>query len=572
MKKITLHIFVLSLILVLFNCQKDDDTIIQEEQQKSSNVTFTTIRSKTIENNKALKTILEKQKTKQIEAKTSKTIYNEQYDFTINTDYAKVIEHNSLKRYTFGVTRTEDNGLLENLLLKEQTDGTYKVYLVQYAITIEERSTLANQEIVDVDNKITYVPLEDISSSIFNKVNSDAETCTVYSYEWQQASTCGAGGNHTYQDGGYSATNPGGCHAWGNPDLMATSGGYVLTSNEQDCGSGSTSGYDPSNNNTNSNTTNSNGGGNYTPIPDTEVILCTDCPLIEDDCSATDALNNLETTLGLDAALVTCLSDEDKCKQVSDLNEFVNQNSDNTEFAQIAAQAICDGYNVNFQEKIINKLTGKAKCVYDKISQQNSVRNILNKFQNQQSPAKLILKLNNTLGAFYAETHQPNENDLITININNENTVYGVDYQPNVLLAQTIFHEILHAEFFRELVEAIGAGNYSGASLEEIYQALIDNNLYTIYDHFRNYEDWSHNFMANYFIDTIARATQEYATGIAVADNEQPDNLYMNLAWRGLRYENYVAAWDMLTEEEKNSIDNTINNYIEENNNQICTE
>lgn len=63
MKKITLHIFVLSLILVLFNCQKDDDTIIQEEQQKSSNVTFTTIRSKTIENNKALKTILEKQKT-----------------------------------------------------------------------------------------------------------------------------------------------------------------------------------------------------------------------------------------------------------------------------------------------------------------------------------------------------------------------------------------------------------------------------------------------------------------------------------------------------------------------------
>ena len=37
--------------------------------------------------------------------------------------------------------------------------------------------------------------------------------------------------------------------------------------------------------------------------------------------------------------------------------------------------------------------------------------------------------------------------------------------------------------------------------------------------------------MADYFRDIIARATQEYDTGIAVPNNLEPDALYMNLAW-----------------------------------------
>jgi len=114
--------------------------------------------------------IINKAETKRIESKTNKTVYNSQYDFTINTSYAKVITNtNGLKNYTFGVYRAEDNELLENLLLQEQEDNTFKVSLVQYNLTAEERNILANQAIVNVDDKITYVILEDISDTIFNK-------------------------------------------------------------------------------------------------------------------------------------------------------------------------------------------------------------------------------------------------------------------------------------------------------------------------------------------------------------------------------------------------------------------
>lgn len=195
----------------------------------------------------------------------------------------------------------------------------------------------------------------------------------------------------------------------------------------------------------------------------------------------------------------------------------------------------------------------------------------MNLFQSEQSPAKLVLELDELVG-HYAITESPDENDLIKIKLNSNDGVWGVNYQPNVLLAQTIFHEILLAEFYRELVVAIGEGNYSEATTGQMLQALINNQDYILYDHIRRKKDWSHNFMANYYRDTIARATQEYVTGVAVPDNEQPDSLYMDLAWRGLRSDGEIDAWDELTELEQNTIDSTINSYIEENNNQTCTE
>lgn len=444
-----------------------------------------------------------------------------------------------MKRYTFGVTRTEDNGLLENLLLKEQTDGTYKVYLVQYAITIEERSTLANQEIVDVDNKITYVPLEDISSSIFNKVNSDAETCTVYSYGWQQASTCGAGGNHTYQDGGYSATNPGGCHAWGNPDLMATSGGYVLTSNEQDCGSGSTSGYDPSNNNTNSNTTNSNGGGNYTPIPDTEVILCTDCPLIEDDCSATYALNNLETTLGLDAALVTCLSDEEKCGAVGELDMFVTNNStpDDIEFAQIATYAIC---NENFKLEDLFQF-------YNGMTKKCQANKILKFYVYTNSFITNSIK-NNFYGDNNADIEIKNINFDVNLDSNaltvppvgmvfNQSTAVEIYYDNNYLenatdlsIIMTTSHEFIHAHLIHLFISGNLLNNYPNyVEVNEAFQTFtntpnestantLNNEMHDVYNDFLPEIIDSVFKYAN--ANNIEEATEEYCTKLVLGAHQ----------------------------------------------------
>ena len=76
----------------------------------------------------------------------------------------------------------------------------------------------------------------------------------------------------------------------------------------------------------------------------------------------------------------------------------------------------------------------------------------------------------------------------------------------------------------------------------------------------------------HFYRDTIARVTQEYITGLEVSDDEQPDDLYMDLAWKGLRSISDVQAWAELTPEQRDLIDSTINNYIETNKNETCTD
>ena len=224
---------------------------------------------------------------------------------------------------------------------------------------------------------------------------------------------------------------------------------------------------------------------------------------------------------------------------------------------------------IDFQEKIVNNLTGKAKCIFDILQEQDAVKSALNRFRDEESPANLAFEMK-SLGEVHGNTDPPTSNDLIVIQLNSDSGFWGVGFQPNLLVAQTIFHEMLHGEFFRQLIEAIGAGNYTEASVGDIFQALIDNEYYTLYEHIRNHKDWSHNFMANYYRETIARITQEYDTGITVPTNQQPDQLYLDLAWRGLRIDGEVQAWDNLSNEEQTRIDNAINMYTEQNSNQTC--
>ena len=78
--------------------------------------------------------------------------------------------------------------------------------------------------------------------------------------------------------------------------------------------------------------------------------------------------------------------------------------------------------------------------------------------------------------------------------------------------------------------------------------------------------------MAGYYRDTMAHMIQEYDTGTEVAINEAPQQLYLNLAWKGLKLEGDVLAWDQLSDAEQQSINDEIDNYTTNNNNEVCTE
>ena len=255
----------------------------------------------------------------------------------------------------------------------------------------------------------------------------------------------------------------------------------------------------------------------------------------------------------------------------TDLVAFLTDNPDEYDFGMEALEALHEDAEVDLEEKIINKLTGKSKCIYKKNSNQNGVRKVLNKFQDTNSPASLLFE-NASLGSTFAITVPPNTNDLIIIKLNSDSGFWGVDFQPNLLVAQTIFHEIIHAEFFRQIVIAIGEGNFDGATAQQVIDALQDSDFATLYEYYRTFRDWDHNYMAGYYRDTIARMIQEYDTGTEVAINEAPQQLYLNLAWKGLRLEGDVLAWDQLSDAEQQSINDEIDNYTTNNNNEVCTE
>ena len=81
--------------------------------------------------------------------------------------------------------------------------------------------------------------------------------------------------------------------------------------------------------------------------------------------------------------------------------------------------------------------------------------------------------------------------------------------------------------------------------------------------------------MATHYRESLARMLQEYDTGSAIPDNQEPVQLYMDLAWEGLIYENppnAIPTWTNLPQTERDRIENVISDYVSDNQNETCTE
>jgi len=234
-------------------------------------------------------------------------------------------------------------------------------------------------------------------------------------------------------------------------------------------------------------------------------------------------------------------------------------------------------------DKIINKLTGKAKCVYDKLQQlSGGFKNMIQKFDGEFPVSHLKFEEALLSGTRKGRTIAPNSTAVntspdyvITIQINSSNNAYGYIQRPNLLVAKTIAHEVIHAEMYRKLLSVLdNGGNIDGVTRQDVLEAL-DGNYPGMYDYYRRHKNWQHAQMATHYREILARMLQGYDTGIAVADNQQPAQLYMDLAWEGLIYENApnaIPTWTSLPETENKRIRGVISNYITNNQNETCTE
>lgn len=224
------------------------------------------------------------------------------------------------------------------------------------------------------------------------------------------------------------------------------------------------------------------------------------------------------------------------------------------------------------EDQIINELEEKALCVYEKLKSSSAgFKNSIKKFEPDFPVAHLKFVADDLDDNTRGETSPP-ENFVITITLNNDASNSGYDFRPNLLTAKTIIHEVIHAEMFRKM---LSLANNNGSIDVTLLNTMLQNGDYTgMLDYYTRYglNGFQHQQMATHYRETIGRVLQEYDTGIAVADNEQPSQLYLDLAWEGLNHSNITEWQDLTTQEEKDRIDQVISDYISDNENEDCNE
>lgn len=192
MKSAIKFLSLLFIVLFVINCEKDDDFKPQNTLQQ--NVISPTIKIKTVainddtDNLNLLKTLTEI-KTQTKNAKHNKAVGFENYNFQVHTNRVNYIETTNGHSYTFAITRPEDNGYLENLMLSLQDDGSYKAFLFVYTLTEEQLQQIEEQRHLTADVQINQVYLLDgdftsLLPTQNNKVVYESDCLKIIENEW----------------------------------------------------------------------------------------------------------------------------------------------------------------------------------------------------------------------------------------------------------------------------------------------------------------------------------------------------------------------------------------------------
>ncbi len=96
-------------------------------------------------------------------------------NFTIDTQEGLYLQYANLHSFTFPIHREEDNGKLENLVLSYQNDGSYKVKILKYDLTPQEKADLELDQLKNIQNPIITIPIENFNT---NLVVNGCETIT----------------------------------------------------------------------------------------------------------------------------------------------------------------------------------------------------------------------------------------------------------------------------------------------------------------------------------------------------------------------------------------------------------
>ncbi|WP_420553349.1 hypothetical protein [Tenacibaculum aiptasiae] len=171
------------------------------------------------------------------------------------------------------------------------------------------------------------------------------------------------------------------------------------------------------------------------------------------------------------------------------------------------------------EDQIINKLTGKAKCIYNKLKNLKLYKTTIKKFEND---TKYTLYLKPGIGTCAIGSEACTDDKDIDKGII---TIYFPSHgNTNLDFAATVLHEGIHAHLFRYVNEHIKGVNPNDK-----------RRIYELYFHYKKFSDpnyanvnFQHQYMREKYIYPIANA-------IRILDKKKyPLYKYLGFAWEGL--------------------------------------
>ncbi|WP_055446142.1 hypothetical protein [Lacinutrix mariniflava] len=519
--KLGILLFGISLFLVA--CQKDDDlqTNANLLPKKYSPFSITKIGEAEIFKNKVLSNKLNKLKTTINKNRTAslqnKMVYSSEYDFYINTDFANYIEVDSTYHsYTFNIYRDSITPNIENLLLSLQPDGNYKISLIKYNTTLQEKQDFSNGISINFSNNASATIINDdgISSGIFNK---DIPCTTIF------LEICGY--NNPLHNGGYDSSNhqcPGyalaqqasfGCSAAAGSGGGSTGyGGTPIP----DYGNPSTGNYGHGGAGGTGDTTNPN---ITVPTPCTR-----DCPEMFDyECSLSNedfnAPYSANSPFNVDLSLV-----RDSCDNI-------------------------DTSNVEANEKFM--------CIYNKLTASPSFKNLFTNTFGESKEMNVKIKVTDSLiidgesvnGVCRRENYNlDSSGNLESIELQieiNSNLLSGSNSRTPFQIIKTILHEAIHAYLYVKILDCD-----QGSAIAQIDESKFENLIDLYFQNTCSQNQDQHDFMINFMLPTMIQILSEVKDS-SIPDNQQEvlngfDFLILSEASNGPLTENTIFNWSSL--------------------------
>ncbi len=257
--------------------------------------------------------------------------------------------------------------------------------------------------------------------------------------------------------------------------------------------------------------------------------------------------------------------------------DVVNSSADDDPCAPLSGEiGILDIYDASAWENEICKTAAFSNnacvlAIWNKMNELKVGYETLRNFTVSDPKAKFCLDLKKLEGDRNAVTRYTSSSagDEITLFLNSDKLG-----RSKLAIANTILHEMIHAELFSMIVEAGGydhfreyASNYQG-----------DDPFKTIWSYYETHGNyiadkqpgWQHEYMADYYItylsnglkslapDLLSSRFKDYWVGSGFYLNNGDyvswnwDEFYVSLAWNGLKE---TSKWDGLEETQREKID-----------------